>query len=221
MALALPATAVTSTSAVNSTMFSIMLRCARRARPAKPVSAAMPSRLPASVSRPTSRLAAAAAISTCTKASSADNSRYLRSMLICVSLPLLGAEQAVACVAKSGNNIPVIVEFRIDRCREHRHVGMDLGEGARALFGAQDADELDALGARLLQTIHSRDRRMRRRQHRIAHQHVAVADVLRDLEVVLDRLQRARIAVQPDMAHAGERHQVEQSLGKPQPGAQN
>src|SRR5437899_4739549 len=174
MALALPATAVTSTSAVNSTMFSIMLRCARRARPAKPVRTGRSSRLPASVLMPTTWLAAAAAISTCTNISSTENSRYLRSKLIACVSPLLGAEQAVACIAKSGDNIPVIVEFRIDRCREHRHVGMDLGERPRALLGAQNADELEPLGAGLLQTIHSRDRRMRSRQHRIAHQHVAV-----------------------------------------------
>ena len=46
----------------NSTMFSIMLRCARLARPAKPVSTGRSSRLPASVVNPTVWLAAAAAI---------------------------------------------------------------------------------------------------------------------------------------------------------------
>ena len=53
---------------------------------------------------------------------------------------------------------------------------------------------------------------MRRRQHRIAHDHVAVGDVARHLEVVLDRLQRARIAIEADMAHAGERHEIEDTF---------
>ena len=51
--------------------------------------------------------------------------------------------------------------------------------------------------------------------------HVAVGDVLRDLEVVLDRLQRARVAIEADMAHAGERHEIEHALGEAEAGAQD
>src|SRR5688500_6248836 len=137
VALALPETAAISTRAANSTRFSIMLRWARLARPAQPMYAGTSSRLPASFGRPTCWLAPVAAISTCTKQRMVENRRYFRSGDIGASpLCLLGPEQAVARVAQAGDNIPVIVELGIDCCREHRHVGVDLGEGARALLGA-------------------------------------------------------------------------------------
>src|SRR3990167_3340118 len=222
MALALPAAAAISTSAANSTRFSIMLRWARLARPAQPFSSGRPSRLPARVLRPTAWLAPVAAISIWTKQRIVEKRRYFRSGDIAFSLiGLFGPEETVARIAEPGNNIPVIVEFCIDRGREHRHAGLNLGEGPGALFRAQNADEFDSLRALLLQTIHSGDRRMGSRQHGIAHQHVAVGDVLRDLEVVLDRLQRARIAVEPDMALACQRHQLEQPFGEPEAGAQD
>jgi hypothetical protein len=62
---------------------------------------------------------------------------------------------------------------------------------------------------------------VRGRQHGIADDDVAVGDVLRDLEVVLDRLQRPGIAVQPDMADARQRHEIDDALGEPQAGTQD
>src|SRR5690242_19012521 len=227
VALALPATAAISTSAVNTTMFSSMLRCARLARPAKPVYSGSRSRLPASVVRPTTWLAAAAAITTWTAVSTTENKRYFRSGLmdrlspVCPAARLLGAEEAISRITKAGDNIPVVVELGIDRGCEYRHVGMDLGEGAGARLGRQDADHLDAPRAGLHQSVDAGDRRMRGGQHRIAHDHVAVAVVARHLEVVLDRLQRPRVAIEADMADAGERHQVVDALGEAKACAQN
>src|SRR5262245_34361744 len=130
VALALPAAAAIRTRAANSTRFSIMLRWARLARPAQPVMSGRLSRLPASVFKPTWVLAPDAAINTWTKHRIVENRRYLRSGDIgtppyCFLL-LLGPEKAVARISQAGDNIPVIVEFRIDGRCEYRHVGMNL-----------------------------------------------------------------------------------------------
>src|SRR4029434_10028357 len=102
VALALPETAAISTRAANSTRFSIMLRWARRARPAHPGYSGIPSRLPARVGRATWWLAPVAAISTCTKQRMVENRRYLRSGDIAfLPLFLFGPEQAVSRIAQA------------------------------------------------------------------------------------------------------------------------
>src|SRR6266852_3946007 len=66
MSLVLPATTATSTTAAKSTRFSSMLRCARAARPPQPVSSGQPSRLLASLAKPTWLNAPCTATSICT-----------------------------------------------------------------------------------------------------------------------------------------------------------
>ena len=55
---------------------------------------------------------------------------------------------------------------------------------------------------RFLQPVDRGDRRVRGRQHRVEHEHQAVGHILRRLEVILDRHQRLRIAIEPDMRDA-------------------
>src|SRR6266851_2740376 len=66
MSLVLPAVTATSTSAAKSTRFSSMLRCARAARPPQPVISGQPSRLLASLAKPSWLNAPCTATSICT-----------------------------------------------------------------------------------------------------------------------------------------------------------
>src|SRR6266849_5156164 len=66
MSLVLPAITATSTSVAKSTRFSSMLRCARAARPPQPVISGQPSRLLASLAKPTWLNAPCTATSICT-----------------------------------------------------------------------------------------------------------------------------------------------------------
>jgi hypothetical protein len=50
------------------------------------------------------------------------------------------------------------------------------------------------------------------RQHRVAEDNVALGQILRQFQVILDRLQGSRIAVDPDMPHSGRRQQVENAI---------
>jgi hypothetical protein len=66
--------------------------------------------------------------------------------------------------------------------------------------------------ARLLEARHRRHRRVAGRQHRVAEDNVALGQILRQFQVILDRLQGSRIAVDPDMPHSGQRQQVENAV---------
>ena len=57
-------------------------------------------------------------------------------------------------------------------------------------------------GSRLLQPLDRRHRRVAGGQHRVEHDRVALVHAVRHLEVVLDRHQRLRVAVQADVADA-------------------
>ena len=68
------------------------------------------------------------------------------------------------------------------------------------------------------------DRRRRRvagREHRVEQDHVALGDVVRQLHVVLDRLERLLVAVEPDEADAGTRDQREDAVEHPHAGTED
>src|ERR1043165_1377845 len=93
----------------------------------------------------------------------------------------------VAGVTQARHDIAVIVELFVDRGGPHVHLRMMAVEFLDALRCREQAYDADVPGARLLQPIHRRDRRVGGRQHRIEHQHEPIGHVLRRLEVVLDR----------------------------------
>jgi hypothetical protein len=134
---------------------------------------------------------------------------------------VLGAEDAVACVAQAGQDIAVLVELAVDRRGVHRHVGMRIVERADALGARHQADEPDRARARLLQPVDGGDRRVAGREHRVEHDRVALAHAARHLEVVLDGHERLRIAVEADVAYARTRHDVEEAVEQPGAGAQD
>src|SRR5262245_54994825 len=77
-----PTICAMSTSAAKRTRFSSMLRWARAARPAHPLISGSPSRLPASLGNPTSRVAPATAITQSTNVNATEHTRYINSGVI-------------------------------------------------------------------------------------------------------------------------------------------
>jgi hypothetical protein len=97
--------------------------------------------------------------------------------------------------------------------------------GRRQPFDAfgrgQKTDEADVLHTASLQPVDCSDGRIGGREHRVHHDHQAFCDVRRGLEVVLDRLQRLRIAIKPDMSDARARDEIEHAVEKADAGAQD
>ena len=96
---------------------------------------------------------------------------------------LLGAEDAIAGVAQTGDNIAVLVEMIVERCDVDVHIRMLLLHHGHALGGADDAHELDVLAADFLHELHRGGRAAAGGKHRIDDDDVALGNVGRHLEV--------------------------------------
>ena len=73
-----------------------------------------------------------------------------RFLFHCAAL-LLGAEDAVAGVAQAGDDVAVVVQLFVQSGHIDVHIGVILLHPLHALGSADDAHELDMLGAGLLQ----------------------------------------------------------------------
>src|SRR5437899_3764880 len=99
------------------------------------------------------------------------------------------AEQASAGIAGTGQDVAVVVELAVQRGGEDGDVGVGL-EHATHAFGRRDqAEEADALGARVLERAHGVRRRAARREHGIEHEEIARVLAGGNLEVVVHRLE--------------------------------
>ena len=76
---------------------------------------------------------------------------------------LLCTKDAVTRVAKSGEDIPVLIELFVDRAAEDRNIGVRVGNALDALRRGKQHHQFDRLAAALFQL---RDRRFRRLGHR-------------------------------------------------------
>ena len=114
----------------------------------------------------------------------------------------------------------MLAELPVNRCGKHRHIGVRLVHGGQTFRAGQQADEADGLGVELFQPRHGGNRRVAGGQHRVHHHDIALVHVLGHFEVVLDGLQRRRVAVQTDMAHprAGDHaeHPFQNAVARPQ-----
>ena len=73
-------------------------------------------------------------------------------------------------------------------------------------------EQIDVASALLAKQLDGGGGRAARREHRVDDQDVAVGDVVGQLAVVLDRAQRHRVAVQPDVADARRGDQLEDAV---------
>ena len=86
---------------------------------------------------------------------------------------------------------------------------------------AMSAISVIELRAGLLDVVDRGGGRVAGREHRVEHDHVALGEVGRELDVVLDRLERLLVAVEADEADARARDQREDAVEHPHPGAQH
>ncbi len=84
-----------------------------------------------------------------------------------------------------------------------------------------EADELDRLGAELLEAADRGAGRMAGRQHRIDDDDDARGNVVRHLQVVLDGGERFGVTVDADMPDARRGDEVEHAVDEAEPGAQD
>src|SRR6185312_15516399 len=133
---------------------------------------------------------------------------------------LLRAVQAIACVAEPGHDVPLLVELAVDCCDDDRDVRV-VAVDPLDPFGRRD--QRDQPHRRRPCGLHRDDRRGRvaRGEHRVEQDHVAVGDVVRQLHVVLDRLERLLVAVQADEPDAGAGDESEHAVEQPEAGPQD
>ena len=89
-------------------------------------------------------------------------------------------------------------------------------------FGrGDDRDQAHARCAGVLDELDRMRGRVAGREHRVEQDHVAIGDVGRQLHVVLDRLQRVLVAVEPDEADARAGDQRQHAVEHPEAGAED
>ena len=94
-------------------------------------------------------------------------------------------------------------------------------DDADALRRCDEAHEDDVLRALLLEQRKCCRRAAARGEHRVDDDERALGDIARQLAVVLDWLQRLRIAVHADVANAGRRNHVDDAVEHAEAGAQD
>ena len=119
------------------------------------------------------------------------------------------AEDAVARVAETGDDVALLIEMVVDGGDVDGHVRMLLVHEADALRRRDEAHERDGLRALFLEQRERRRRAAARREHRIDDDEHALGDIARQLAVILDGLERLRIAVEADVADARRRDHVD------------
>src|SRR5690606_17078565 len=134
---------------------------------------------------------------------------------------VLGAEEPVARVAETGDDVRALVEVAVERGHVDRHARMSALED-RDAFGRRDQRQ-EADRTRGDATFDQQPNRVRGRvtgrEHRIADDEEPALD-LRQPDVVLDRA-LVRPAVQSDVPHSRRRDQLEQPVGHAEARAQD
>ena len=100
---------------------------------------------------------------------------------------LLGAEDPVAGVTQARDDVGMVVQLLVAGSDVDIHVGMGLLDSGDALRTADDIHHDDVSAAMLLQEINGCHGAAAGGQHGIHHEGDPVADVLRQLAVILHR----------------------------------
>lgn len=121
-------------------------------------------------------------------------------------MQLFCAEDSVAGVAETGNDIAVIVELLVLCSGEDINIGMSLAESFKSLGSCNDAHKLYRLGISLLDLGYSIDSRAAGGKHGIENNNIALADIAGQLAIIFNRLQGCGIAVKTDVTDSGGRN---------------
>ena len=134
---------------------------------------------------------------------------------------LLGAEDAVACIAQAGDDVAVLVQLFILCGNINVNIGVCFVQGFQSFGGGNQANELDVLGTALFDLANGVNGAAAGSQHGIQHQNVTLGDILRQLAEVLHGLQGLFVAVQADEAHLGSGQQGQHTVQHTHAGTQD
>src|SRR5687767_1772117 len=98
---------------------------------------------------------------------------------------------------------------------------MLVGQPLHPFRGRDETEKTNSAGSGALQSGDGGRRASAGREHRIQHEKLALRSVTRDLEVVVDRLERLMVAIKTDVTYARGRYQSKYPLDHPQAGAQD
>src|SRR5207248_7473930 len=91
--------------------------------------------------------------------------------------------EAVACVAEAGDDVPLLVQVRVDRGDDDVDVGVVLLDVAHSFGRGDQGDQGDVRRAGVLQRCHGCGGRVAGGEHRVEEEHLAVGDVGGQLDV--------------------------------------
>ena len=115
----------------------------------------------------------------------------------------------------------MVVELTVNRRSVDFHVRVHPAQCGNAFGAGQQAEKFDGLWFQRLDPGNCGYRRVAGGQHGVDHDDVTLLGVLGHLEVVLDRLQGFRVAVQANVANARARHHCQHAVQNSGAGTQN
>src|SRR5450759_4267488 len=139
----------------------------------------------------------------------------------CVQRALPRTEQTIASVAKTRQNIAVLIQLAIESSAVHNYIRMCLSETAYALRRGHEAEKANTRCAGVLEGRHGRSGAPASRQHGIEQKEIPFRGIAGYLEVVVYRLESIVIAIQADMADACRGHKTRDALDHSKPRTQN
>ena len=125
---------------------------------------------------------------------------------------LLSAEDSVARIAKTGNDISVIVEALVESCGVDLNVGVILDDLVYAFGCGNEAHECDVSRASCFNHSNSIGCRAAGCEHRVNYDDEALLDIGWHLAVIFNREVSFGIAVETDVSHSCNRNETEKSV---------
>ena len=113
---------------------------------------------------------------------------------------LLGAEDAVACIAQAGDDVAILVQLFILCGNINVNIGVCFVQGFQSFGGGNQANELDMLGTALFDLANGVNGAAAGSQHGIQNKNIALGNILGQLAIIFHRLQGLLIAVQANVA---------------------
>src|SRR5690348_734659 len=124
-------------------------------------------------------------------------------------------------VTESGQNVPLLVQLTVESSTINLDIGVRAAEPTHALGCCHQTKEANSCRARAFERRDRSSRTSSSRQHRIEQKEIALRSVARDFEVIVDRLERTVIAIEPDVTDARRGYETENPLDHAKSGAKN
>src|SRR5918994_3362090 len=127
-----------------------------------------------------------------------------------------GSIESVSSVAEAGNDERAIVQFRVDGGGVEGYVGVLAGDALDAWHSGDRVEAGDPGRSLFLELVYRGREAPPSRQHRVEDEDQVLAQVAREVHVVLDRLGRLLVALEAHKAHRRRRQEGELLHGLPE-----